>query len=82
MEEAEEEAEVVEGCVVGHVADYEVGHGFCSSAVECTHVLEREGVVYNGSGGVCEVSVWGVWRVGECGECKEEECCEEEKCAD
>lgn len=45
VEEAEEEAEVVEWSVVGDVGDEKVGHGFGASAVERAHALEREGCV-------------------------------------
>lgn len=45
MEEAEEEAEVVERSVVGDVGDEKVGHGFGASSVERAHALEREGCV-------------------------------------
>lgn len=43
VEEAEEEAEVVEGGFFGDVADDEVGHGFGASAVEGAHALKGVG---------------------------------------
>jgi len=45
VEEAEEEAEVVELGVVGDVGDEKVGHGFGASSVERAHALEGKGCV-------------------------------------
>ena len=75
MEEAEEDAEVLEGGFVRHVADEEVGHGFGASAVESAHALESQVV----GGGFRRVSGRGVRGVWEGGESKKEESCEKEK---
>lgn len=40
MHESEEQAEIVFGGFVCHVANEELGHGSCSSSVECSHALK------------------------------------------